>query len=171
MQSILPFSTFLVDDLRAAAYLGLRADALDALIADGSSLSSRLEAVQYAGQLDKFSGRRWWRSGVVALRDELLIESGGRGAIDAAARLSEMRGGSLDELGLAYPVFAINEEYEVVKDPVEITSAVRLQPDGWPAYADDPWLGRKDLEDAPDLARLVVLDDRADDSGADDGEG
>ena len=49
----------------------------------------------------------------------------------------------------------------MVPVPIEISQAVRLQPDGWPAYADVPWLALSLVDDSSnDLCRLVVSDDR-----------
>ncbi len=161
MQRVLPFSTFLVDDVRASAYLGLRSGALDEILASRSELALKLEGTKYTGQLSDFAGRRWWRAGISAARAELLEDSGGRGPLDAAVRITDVQGAQLDQLGLSYPVFTINNDYETSSEPIEVTQAVRLQPDGWPSYADDPWLARSDIDHEPELAKLIVLDDRA----------
>lgn len=165
LQRILPFPTFLVDDLRAAAYLGLEEQALNEVVAGETALSRRLVTAEYTGQLSRFAGRRWWRAGLTAFRRELFAEAGSRGPADAARRIMEQHGAPLRALGLDYPVFTIDHHYETSKRPVEVTDAVRLQPDGWPSYADDPWLARADVQDQPELAKLIVLDDRLDGAG------
>ena len=160
MQKILPFPTFLVDDLRAAAYLGLRSDALDEVLASATPMGRQLETVVYRGELANFDGRRWWRAGIAAIRRDLLEQSRGRRPRDAADQLSRVLGFDLNALNLDYPVFTINFEYQTLPEPVEAADAVRLQPDGWPAYADDPWLSCEDVSDEPELAKLIVLSDR-----------
>ncbi|CCG02453.1 hypothetical protein [Blastococcus saxobsidens] len=165
LQKVLPFPTFLVDDLRAAAYLGLREEALDQVVASATDLSSRLGGAVYTGQLSGFAGRRWWRAGLAAFRRQLLAESGGRGPADAAERIIEAHGAPLEVLGLTYPVFTIDRNYQTSSRPIEVTDALRLQPDGWPSYADDPWLARDDVDDEPELAKLIVLDDRQEGAG------
>ena len=59
-------------------------------------------------------------------------------------------------------MFQIDADYNVVDEPLEITEAVRLQPDGWPSYADDPWLATTSIDAEDSLAKLIVIDDRAD---------
>lgn len=169
LQRILPFPTFLVDDQRAASYLGLRPSALDAILNGSSSLVEPLKSAVYTGQLADFSGRRWWRAGISTVRKLAQEQLDGRTADEIARAVIELHGSSLDELGLRHPVFQIDADYKVVEQPIEITEAVRLQPDDWPSYADDPWLAESQIAVETDLAKLIVIDDRADAAG-DDGE-
>ncbi|RII94876.1 hypothetical protein [Clavibacter californiensis] len=157
LQRIVPFPTFLLDDKRAAAQLGLTAHGLEQAL-DGP-LSSGLEATRYTGQLSDFDGRRWWRAGIAALREALLEETGTRGLISVAAALSARHGSPLEELAMKAPVFTIDSTYKTAARPIEAVDAVRLQPDEWPVYADDPWLAVEDVDD-DDLSRLIVIDDR-----------
>lgn len=162
-QTILPFATFLVDDLRAAAYFGLKSDALDLMLKDECRFGELLRDCLYTGQMAGFSGRRWWRAGLQSLREVL----SGCARDNSADGIADVLGDTLSfditqfKLGVSYPVFQINEDYEVVPVPIEISQAVRLQPDGWPAYADVPWLALSLVDDSSnDLCRLVVSDDR-----------
>lgn len=162
LQRILPFPTFLVDDRRAASYLGLRPSALDEIIRDGGHLAQLLEGAEYQGQLSTFDGRRWWRAGIAAVKKLALESAEGRMADDVARAIASLSGSELEELGLRHPVFEIDADYNLVHDPLEITDAVRLQPDGWPTYADDPWLATASIEVEQSLATLIVIDDRVD---------
>lgn len=167
MQRIMPFPTFLVDDRRAASYLGLRPSALDELLGGDGQAASVLQQAQYVGQLATFAGRRWWRAGIAAVKQLALETADGRGADDIARALAGLHGSDLDALGLRHPVFQIDADYYLVDEPLEITEAVRLQPDGWPSYADDPWLATESIDAEDSLARLILIDDRAE--VADDG--
>ena len=160
LQLILPFSTFLVDDLRAASFLGLKADALDIVLNGKSELTSQLRRCAYGGHLAGFAGRRWWRAGILDLRRWVLESASEQVKDDVAQIVTVLHGSELPLLGLQYPVFEIDASYQVVPDPVEISQAVRLQPDGWPPFADDPWLRTESLEIEPELAKLVVIQDR-----------
>jgi len=166
LQRILPFPTFLVDDLRAASYLGLKPSALDALVAGDSSLAAPLKEALYTGQLADFSGRRWWRAGIAAAKSIALESSDGRNANDIARAIVAIQGSELEELGLSHPVFQIGADYRVVAEPLEVSDAVRLQPDDWPSYADDPWYEIVLKGDEPSLDALIVIDDRADAASA-----
>ncbi len=162
IQRILPFPTFLVDDRRAASYLGLKPSALDVLLGGDSDAAAALKQAKYTGQLAVFAGRRWWRAGIAAVKQLALKTAEGRGADDIARALGALHGTDLDALGLRHPVFQIDADYNVVDEPLEITEAVRLQPDGWPSYADDPWLATTSIDAEDSLAKLIVIDDRAD---------
>lgn len=165
LQRVLPFPTFLVDDLRAASYLGLKPSALDA-IADGASpLAEALKEAEYTGQLATFAGRRWWRAGIGAVKAQALETAEGRMADDIARAIAALHGSDLDALELRHPVFQIDADYRVVDEPIEITDAVRLQPDDWPTYADDPWYATASVGTDPALDALIVIDDRPDGTG------
>lgn len=168
LQRILPFPTFLVDDRRAASYLGLRPSALDDLLGGDGDVADVLGFAEYTGQLAAFAGRRWWRAGIAAVKQLALETADGRAAEDIARALAELHGSSIETLGMQRPVFQIDADYNVVGEPIEITEAVRLQPDGWPSYADDPWLANASVDAEDSLAKLIVIDDRAE--TGDDGD-
>lgn len=162
LQRILPFPTFLIDDLRAAAYLGLSYTALDVLVKDDGVVGNMLRASQYTGELKEFTGRRWWRAGLQHLKAEMLGSSSDRSA-DSIIKSVEVSCGldlSLYRLGIRFPVFEIDNDYNVRSKPIEIETAVRLQPDEWPSYADDPWLDAR-VAQSDELSKLVIVDDRS----------
>lgn len=160
LQKILPYSTFLIDDARAAALLGLEINSFEQIAAHPSALASRLTPLQYSGHLREISGRRWWRAGIQHLRGALLGESTEKTNQGLAATVSLLTGENLLAIECEDPVFVIDDQYRVSRDPVSSTEAVRLQPDGWPVYADPAWLASADADDYPTLRALVILDDR-----------
>lgn len=160
LQKILPFPTFLIDDLRAAAFLGLTQEGLQALMDGSSGIAQDLAACLYIGQLSEFAGRRWWRAGIASLRQEVLAEMNDGDSVDIASRLTKLHGADLAILAVSNPVFPIDGDYRTITEAVEIEDAVRLQPDGWPIFADTPWLAVSELKNEPELAKLVVLQDR-----------
>lgn len=165
LQRVLPFPTFLVDDRRAASYLGLRPRALDEIGSGKGPVAELLKEAEYTGQLATFAGRRWWRAGIAAVKKLALETAEGRMADDVARALIALHGSELDALDLRNPVFQIDADYNVIDEPLEITDAVRLQPDDWPSYADDPWLAAASIDAEQTLAALIVIDDRADTAG------
>lgn len=163
LQRILPFPTFLVDDQHAAAYLGLKPSALDALMSGPDVVvASMLQGAVYKGHLSSLVGRRWWRAGITAIRRHALGSAAGCSAIDVGESLIKAHGSKLEVLGLYRPVFQIDADYRIIPEPIEMTKAVRLQPDGWPSYADTPWLALDLISGEPELANLMVIDDRED---------
>jgi hypothetical protein len=166
LQRILPFPTFLVDDLRAASYLGLKPSALDAIVGGGSTLADPLKRAVYSGQLSNFAGRRWWRAGIASVKKIAVEASVGRTADDVARAIVVIHGSELETIGLRQPVFQIDANYRIVTEALEISSAVRLQPDDWPSYADYPWYDFGLKGNNPDLDALIVIDDRADTASA-----
>lgn len=162
LQRILPFPTFLIDDLRAAAYLGLSGSALDVLLEDEGIVGRMLADSEYVGELSEFTGRRWWRAGLQTLKREMLASARDGSADSIFMAVNESSRLDLDSyrLGLDYPVFQIDHDYNVLDEPIEVTMGVRLQPDEWPSYADDPWLDSRLLHDS-ELAKLVLVEDRS----------
>jgi hypothetical protein len=166
LQRILPFPTFLLDRTHLAVALGLSVTSVDDVISFGSPLSARLDEVRYRGPLSDFLGDRWWRAGVSHLVEELLeiTEQNGRGRIQAvAAGAANLHGHYIDAITVEDPVVGVNSDYTTLSVPLSAASAVRLQPDDWPPYADDAWAARDALsgEDAdPELLALVVSTDR-----------
>lgn len=156
LQRILPFSTFLIDDAHAAALLGVTAKSFTTACDSNDALNE----FEYRGHLRGFAGRRWWRAGIQRLRAQLSAECNAATNGELAVAVGTLLGSPLDELEVDDPVFAIDEDYFVDSIPISARAAVRLQPDDWPAYADEPWLSIEDADDDTPLARLVVTDDR-----------
>lgn len=160
LQRILPFSTFLVDDLHAAASLGLQIDGFLELLEGRSPLAQQIQECVYAGALATFGGRRWWRAGISMLRRDLAAEAGSTSAADVGHAVTTRALQQLRLLDLHRPVFEIDSDYQVNPHPIEMRDAVRLQPDGWPSFADSAWLAIENIEENPTLASLIIIDDR-----------
>jgi hypothetical protein len=160
LQRILPYSTFLVDDARAAALLGLKVESFALVASETNPLAERLHSVRYAGHLSDIAGRRWWRAGLQALSEELVEMGADDTSRSLAAAAASIAGEDLDSLNCDDPVFIIDDQYQVSPQPISAQDAVRLQPDGWPVYADPAWLDATDTDPDSPLRALVVLDDR-----------
>lgn len=160
LQRILPYSTFLIDDARAAALLGLQVDSFKQVVSDTNPLAEQLADVRYSGHLSDIAGRRWWRAGIQELNEQLLNTTDDVSSSGLAAAASALAGEELDTIDCDDPVFVIDEQYRVSTVPISAQDAVRLQPDGWPVYADPAWLASADAEQDSALRALVVLDDR-----------
>lgn len=163
LQKALPYPTFLMDEVRAALALGVTVAALGQVMASDSELKRRLDEVAYAGPLNEFLGRRWWRAGMSRFVNELEVELGDGAGVDIADLVSRFHGEDLEPVLVPSPVIGINADYSTRLNPLNAAESVRLQPDGWPPYADDPWAPRAELS-GPDadeeLRALVVSTDR-----------
>lgn len=165
LHRILPFPTFLLDRRRVALVLGLEEDSLDDVVDGHGPLTRHLAALRYAGPLDSFLGERWWRAGLSHLITEILDDSDGdlADARAIAAALADFHGTPLVPVAPDRPVLRVGADYTTLPRPITINDAVRLQPDGWPPYADEAWASRSDLDDEesdPELQALVVSSDR-----------
>lgn len=187
LHRVLPYPTFLLDRAHTALMLGTTGDQL-ASVLDGppTALTERLDAVRYTGGGAGFAGDRWWRAGVADFLRKLAREQAGPaaaaeddeydddhlgsdpldsiGPVGAAALASAAHGSPLEPVRVERPVLVLDADQRFRPRPVPAEDAVRLQPDGWPPYADDPWADRSGLESDEDLRTalgdLVVSTDR-----------
>ncbi|MZD58831.1 hypothetical protein [Streptomyces sp. SID5606] len=161
-QRILPFPAFLVSDLRAATLLHVSLAQFRAITqSKGTELSRRLQGCAYNGHLAGLVEPRWWRAGLEHLVDELLIEADPSLPVpDAlASRYAALHGGPVQVLPYERPVVTIDADYK--EDGVaEFEECVRLAPDAWPVFADEPYALREDAVDLPELGAMVSRGDR-----------
>jgi hypothetical protein len=132
------------------------------MLASGSPLSQKIEEFRYTGNLHDFNGRRWWRAGIDHFIDALLTE----GDWDVseseilANKLSELHGGDLESLPQKHPVVAIDANYAESEWVIDSSEAVRLSPDLWPVFADEPWASVDDVDTDPYIRSLVAREEQ-----------
>jgi hypothetical protein len=160
LHGVLPYPSFLIGEVRAAASLGLTTASFRKVIGTDSALSNDLDAVRYVGALATFHGRRWWRAGLNALAWRLTDGHPADGDV-LAKRLRSRHGERIQTLGTAQRfVVVLDDKYRPAVRPVPIDAAVRIRPDDWPSYADEAWAAIDDVEDNPDLRAMVLSTDR-----------
>lgn len=155
LQRVLPYPAFLVGDVRAALALGVSVPALDAVAAAEGPLGKVARAAMYDGELAGFAGRRWWRAG---LQEVLAHVQSNAAEVETAITAA-----GLDRSAIYGPqasVVVLDGDLEPKREPVAIENAVRLQPDGWPTFAEEAWVSVDDALSNPDLAASVVTADR-----------
>lgn len=162
-QRILPYPSFLLSDLHASLRLRLSLQSFNAVLESDSELSRILRTSRYCGHLSDFCGRRWWRAGVEMLIDGIVADADwDTSEADALAeRLSELHGEELDFIEEEHPVAVIDSDYVESQWVVDSSEAVRLSPDLWPVFADEPWASIEDVRDDATLEALVAKEDRA----------
>lgn len=166
LHRILPYPTFLVDEWKIAAHLGVTQAWLVEELSKNSKFRHRLDEFQYKGAFNKFDGRRWWRAGLSNFLNKM---TNGKPFDSEILRKSIHFSAysSPDFLSNFQPVLAINPESMQSTKIVNVDEAVRIIPDGWPTFADDAWALIKDIEEDKYLAQLVIdrhdLDNRSED--------
>jgi hypothetical protein len=152
---ILPYPTFLDDQVALAARLRVSVTDLGEVLAGNSKLTVALEGVSYKGALDKLYRPHWWRSGI----DDLIFKwTDGSGEMETLrAHLTTLAGRQLNFLKEdVVPV--IDETYRAV-DLAPVDEAVRVQLDDWPVFADDAWAKRDVVAGSARLKGLVMPED------------
>ena len=77
-------------------------------------------------------------------------------------RPSEDHGGSaLEATEDAHPIVAIDGSAQPLDEFVTANQAARVQPDGWPASSEAPWMPLRLLGPDSPLRKLVIEEDRS----------
>lgn len=157
-QRILPYPCFLVNELRLAARLRVTLESLKEGLANG--LQHTFESAEYTGALHHFSGGPcWWRSGLESVLWQL---SDGRSFETAFLfdLLNSKCDNRLGRLGVDQPVLCLDDKLGWLPDPIDISQAVRIQPDDWPMFAEQAWASLANAGEHPQLAAAVIAADR-----------
>ncbi|WP_422744995.1 hypothetical protein ACN27B_12205 [Micromonospora sp. WMMD754] len=158
---ILPFPTFLLPVEWAAAVLRLTAKDFWEISSSDSPLGRKLQECRYVGHLGSLVGERWWRAGLDAVVDDCLSEA--PASSDEAEALAEqftrLHGRTVRTLNYANPVVAVDADYRVT-GVADASSCLRLAPDLWPVFAEEPWAELEEIEHDSELRTMVARGDR-----------
>ncbi len=149
---VLPYPAFLLSQEHGANLLGIDLPSF-------KRLSVQLEPMIYKGPLQSFLGDRWWRAGL----QQLLVDADvyqWDNARDRANAISKTVGIELTPLSNDQPVVSYDADGSVSDIDADPTTSVRLQQDGWPVWADDPWATLHDAIGDENLRRMVAQADR-----------
>ena len=164
LQRILPYPCFLIDTHHLAARLRVDRKSLsDAL---HSGFDAWLAPALYKGQLASFGGPRWWRSGIESLVFEVTAEAPSDPAL--LERMLKEKNGALKGTSVREPVVVLNERYDPLDELGDADTAVRIVPDDWPPFADQPWTTPELARDDDRLGAIVHLADRERIAGGDE---
>lgn len=160
LHRVLPYPCFLWDDTYLAARLRVTKSSVIAALRSSPRLRDLLESARYTGVLEEFLGRRWWRSGVESLLWEL---TGGRPFVPEVA-VSALKGLSpevpLMEVAEDQPVVCVDDRFRPIEEFATPETAVRIQPDDWPPFADQAWVTIQAATANASLGALVIESDR-----------
>lgn len=159
LHRILPYPCFLWDSDQLAARLRVTRDSLKQTIVKDSKLSHLLKPVRYQGILSDFLGTRWWRAGVESILWQ--ITEGQSFDPQKTFAIIKHHAPKVKALNLTQPVICLDRDYQPVNEFVDISAAVRIQPDSWPPYADQAWTTIEMAKQEPRLKALVLRQDRS----------
>ncbi|MGH6689500.1 MAG: hypothetical protein ACREF4_02320 [Gammaproteobacteria bacterium] len=162
LHRILPYPCFLYDRHRLSVRLGVPNRKLETAISpdgDLSGLSRLLDPARYSGVLAYFLGPHWWRAGVESILWD--ATEGEPFSPQVLRRLVEREVGSIDAPTYRFPVLGIQNDYQYLDSPLELESAIRVQPDDWPSFAEDAWTTLELIERYPNLAAIAVENSRS----------
>jgi hypothetical protein len=132
-QRILPYPGLLVDDRHAAVLLGATPDSFTETV-DSSRLGDRLSGVKYVGALERFAGRRWWRSGI----QRTVIETTSGNPISSPEAVRQLNDETGAELVPTHgrSVVPLGPDLRPYAGAIGRHEAVRIRPDDWPVFAE-----------------------------------
>ncbi|MET7951629.1 hypothetical protein [Micromonospora sp. NPDC005324] len=158
---ILPFPSFLLPAQWAATLLRLDLATFESVCRSDSLLSNAISECVYTGHLASLSEIRWWRAGLDALVDSLLLEASPHlpEAEALAEQMTAMHGQTVYTLEMDAPVMTIDSDYAPT-GVADAADCVRLAPDFWPVFAQEPWAQFSELYDDPGLYKMVARGDR-----------
>lgn len=160
LHRILPYPCFLWDSYHLAARLRVDHRWLDETLSSASTLASWLHEAQYDGMLSQFAGRRWWRGRV----ERLLWVATGQQSFDVNAvykAVSDKHGADAKRSSPPdHPLVVVNRNCEPLEQFSAKSECVRIRPDDWPPYADQPWTTVNLASSESRLRAIVVNEDR-----------
>jgi hypothetical protein len=156
LHRILPYPCFLSDSARVAARLRVDIEPMLAALKNGERLWEDLGPYRYTGILSEFLGPVWWAAGV----EHFLWEKTDGRILDLGALEDVVTGYGLSPINMsAQPVVAVDANYQPVASLVDPQSAVRVQPDDWPPYAEAAWTTVELAASHPLLKAIVLKED------------
>jgi hypothetical protein len=159
LQSILSYPCFLWDERRVAARFRVTVDSFRAALSDSSSrLKSWLHSSEYTGMLSDFNGTRWWGHRIEMLAWESTKGDSQEPSLLRAA-IAEAGGVVLDPTTMDLPVICIDSSMDEVDEFEDFESAIRVNPDGWPPFAEQAWMRITEVRGKSNLHSMVIPED------------
>ena len=154
LHRVLPYPCLLLGVPDLAVRLRVRLNWLQENLKPGRALREAVEGTRYKGALHDFLGDRWWWAGW----DAIMSKESSSSIRLMHQWLSDTAGSKVDALEIEQPVLTFDED-GTFRSIESKKHCVRIQPDNWPSYADEPWCKESDARQEPRLKRLVVSDD------------
>jgi len=114
----------------------------------------------YEGMLTDFNGPRWWRGAI----ESILWKVSNGDPFSVAALYKELRQlsqGVLERTNEEQPIVCVDANFRPEMTFCNSEEAVRIRPDDWPVYADQPWASIELARSDPRISAIVVEQDRS----------
>ncbi|HWO25838.1 MAG TPA: hypothetical protein VNO30_44190 [Kofleriaceae bacterium] len=157
LHRVLPYPCFLLNHSQLALRLRVDEGWLSEHLKPGTSLFKALDQARYSGALAGFIGERWWWTGCgFLIREAVGAPLSSLNQIHDWLRATS--GVDTKRLEVEQPVLTFDADgyFTGVRG---LKECVRIQPDNWPSYAEEPWCVREQARADPALKRLVVTAD------------
>jgi hypothetical protein len=151
LHRVLPYPCFLWSHTRLANRLRITEKKLEEFLKKRGPLANGLAPARYAGILSDFDGPRWWSAGVEAAL-WTLTKGSSHDPHHLAKLVNQREVEGSNELD---SVLCIDGDLKVVADVVPSRLAVRVMPDDWPPFAEQPWVPLGLVEEEPSLRAIV----------------
>jgi hypothetical protein len=162
LHEVMPFPSFLLDERYLAVRLHIVPESLRSILKTEprSGLAKTLDKFRYRGLLNQFAGHRWWRAGI---DHWLWRETDGNPLSREAIRklVQKKLPSSVRLADFERPVVCLDDQFLPTDNFIELTSAVQIKPDDWPATAEPAWVAIEEAQKEPRVAARVVSLDRA----------
>lgn len=160
LQRILSYPCFLWDAHYVAARLRIAYPSfLTGLNYKDSQLATLLGPAEYTGILRDFSGQRWWRHRVEKLAWDL-TDGDSQNSVLLRAALARRTGREFTSSTVERPLVCLDENYKTLEHTISFDTAIRVQPDDWPSYADAAWMPIDRVNANKALRAIVIQEDQ-----------
>jgi hypothetical protein len=160
LQRILSYPCFLWDAHHVAARLRVAYPSFLAGLEDSSrQLATLLAPAEYTGMLHDFSGRRWWRHRIERLAWDL-TNGDSQNAPLLRQTLTTKTQTEFAASTVDRPLVCLDPNYKLLEQTISFGSAIRVQPDDWPSYADAAWMPIDQVVANKALRAIVIHEDR-----------
>lgn len=154
-QRIIPYPTFLLSKEQVLARCGISI----ADLPSGSSLDRLIPSARYTGALWKFAPPQWWRVGV-----EHYLWRRTEGSSFDIPSVQKVMADDLDislasGASSADRVLCYDENLTPIDKLQPIEASVRIHPDDWPGFADQPWTLLEHANESDRLRNIVIYED------------
>jgi CheY-like chemotaxis protein len=160
LHRILPYPCFLWDSHHLAARLRVDHRWLTDSVSSDTGLARWLKPAQYTGMLQSFAGKRWWRGRV----ESLLWEATKQKSFDVdevyTAVSAQIGTDAERSTPPDHPLVCVDTNFEPLEKFSSRTECVRVRPDDWPPFADQPWTTIELATGHPSLKAIVLSEDR-----------
>jgi hypothetical protein len=160
LHTILSYPCFLWDAPRVAARLRITQKSFDQSFQQAPAFRAILDAARYNGILSDFAGPRWWRHRIEKFAWDL-TKGDSQNPEVLRSNLGSLMGQMPDPSQKDQPLVCLDRDYRPLTETCSFQSAVRVQPDDWPAFADSAWMSLDLVRENPDLRMLVIEEDQS----------